>query len=337
MLKTKLRAGLTALTLIVLALVSTTAHAASAAPPLVIETRAPVIETRAPSLHPEGVAWDPLRHAFLVGSVRHGTVSVVRLDGSVRTLVDDGVMVSVIGVHVDAHRRRILVAYQDPGVGVRSSDATRLRQSGVGIFDLRSGALLHRVDLTAVPGAAEHVHGANDLAIDSNGNAYVTDIASGEIYRVGRDGTATLLLRDERLGRDGVGPNGIVWHPDGYLLVVRYDTGVLWRIPVQEPAQMTEVHLGTTLVGGDGMVLQPDRSLAVMTNHLASAAISGVSVLRSSDGWASAVATVRPWPQPEQNPTTATVTPLGTYVLEGRLGSLFAGTPLDDFTLRPLC
>ncbi|MFY1634233.1 hypothetical protein ACN27F_13285 [Solwaraspora sp. WMMB335] len=261
----------------------------------------------------------------------------MRLDGSVRTLIDDGVMVSVIGVHVDPHRERILVAYQDPGVGVRSGEATRLRQSGVGIFDLRSGALQHRVDLSAVPGGAEYIHGANDLAIDKSGNAYVTDIVSSEIYRVRRDGTATLLLRDERLGRDGVGPNGIIWHPGGYLLVVRYDTGALWRIPVASPERMTEVHLDTALVGGDGMALRPDGTLAVVTNHLASTAASGVSVLRSTDGWASAVtARQQPWPQPEQNPTTATVTPLGTYVVEGRLGSLFSGTVTDEFTLRPL-
>src|SRR6266516_4476896 len=80
---------------------------------------APVIEASAPTLHPEGVAWDPTRRAFLVSSVRHGTVSLVRTDGSVRTLASDPVMVSTFGVHVDAARHRFLVAYGDIGFGER--------------------------------------------------------------------------------------------------------------------------------------------------------------------------------------------------------------------------
>ncbi|HEU5110810.1 MAG TPA: hypothetical protein VFT95_19900, partial [Micromonosporaceae bacterium] len=40
--------------------------------------RGGVLRASAPSLHPEGVAWDATRGAFLVSSLRHGTVSVVR-------------------------------------------------------------------------------------------------------------------------------------------------------------------------------------------------------------------------------------------------------------------
>jgi hypothetical protein len=46
-----------------------------------------VVDGTAPALHPEGVAWDPGRRAFLVGSVRHGTISVVGPGGRVTTLV----------------------------------------------------------------------------------------------------------------------------------------------------------------------------------------------------------------------------------------------------------
>jgi hypothetical protein len=84
------------------------------------------------------------------------------------------------------------------------------------------------------------------------------------------------------------------------------------------------------------MALRPDGSLVVVTNHLASAAVSGVSVLRSADGWLSASTVARSEPWPEENPTTAAVTPLGVYVVEGRLGSLFSGVLSDEFTLRPL-
>lgn len=58
---------------------------------------------------------------------------------TVDTLADDGVMVSTIGVRVDAPRQRVLAAYQDPGVGTRSTELTKLKQSGLGIFDLSTG------------------------------------------------------------------------------------------------------------------------------------------------------------------------------------------------------
>lgn len=299
--------------------------------------RPEVITSDAATLHPEGVAWDPFRKTFLVGSVRHGTVSVVRPDGAVDTLVDDGVMVSTIGVHVDPVRRRVLVAYQDPGVGTRTSEQTLLKQSGLGIFDLATGRLLHRVDLSAVPGGAQGVHGANDVAIDAAGNAYVTDIAAGEIYRVDPRGRATLLLHHpDLLGRDGVGPNGIVWHPDGYLLVVRYDLGSVLRVPVNAPDQARAVRLSRPVVGGDGIALRRDGTLVVVINHLASTATESIAVLRSTDGWASArtVAWHSPWP--DSAPTTAAVTRHGTYVIDGRLPDLFAGTPTDGFTIRRL-
>src|SRR4051812_41151603 len=84
-------------------------------------TRPPATITgHAAAVHPEGVAWDPSRQAFLVGSARHGTVSVVRPDGRVSTLVSDPRMVSTFGLRVDVARHRLLVAFADIGVGERS-------------------------------------------------------------------------------------------------------------------------------------------------------------------------------------------------------------------------
>ncbi|WP_158887429.1 SMP-30/gluconolactonase/LRE family protein [Amycolatopsis anabasis] len=292
-----------------------------------------VIRGCAPALHPEGIAWDPTRRTFLVGSVRHGTISVVRPDGSVRTLVDDGVLVSTLAVHVDAARGRVLTAYQDPGFGARTSEATKYRQSGIGVFDLATGALRHRVDLSA--GRAGH--GADDLVVDAAGNAYVTDIATGEIHRADPAGRPSVLLaRPDLLGKDGVGPNGIVWHPAGFLLVVRYDTGALFRVPTHAPERIRPVRLDEPIVGGDGLALRPDGGLVVVRNRMAATVTPHVSVLRSPDGWATARTVSRSGPWPDADPTTAAVTPHGTYVLEGRLGDLFSGKLSDTFTLRRL-
>jgi sugar lactone lactonase YvrE len=285
------------------------------------------INGHAAALHPEGVAWDPTRQALLVGSTRHGTVSVVRPDGQVRTLVSDQRMVSTFGLRVDAARNRLLVAFADIGVGERTGPGTFYRQSGVGIFDLRTGAPLHLVDLAIGDGR----HGANDLALDWAGNAYVTDPASDALYRIDPAGRASVLVRDARLGSPTIGANGIAWHPGGYLLVVRYGDGALLR--VSPSGRIDEVRLERPLVGGDGIALRPDGTLVVVTNSLGADGENAVTVLRPTGSWSAATAVRRVAPWRTTAPTTVAVTPYGSYVVSGDLDKLLAGTTTDAFTL----
>jgi sugar lactone lactonase YvrE len=288
-----------------------------------------VVHAHAASLHPEGVTWDPTRQAFLVGSTRHGTVSVVRPNGEVTTLVDDPRMVSTFGLHVDAARNRVLVTFADIGVGERSGPATLYQQSGVGIYDLTTGAPLHLVDVAIGEGR----HGANDLAIDWFGNAYVTDPASDTLYRVDVAGHASVVVKDPRLSTPTIGANGIAWHPAGYLLVVRYGDGTLLRVTPR--GRIDEVRLDRPLVGGDGIALRPDGTLAVVTNSLGSPGANALTVLRPNGSWSSArVVSNTPWPT--TSPTTAAVTPYGTYVVSGALDVLLGGSTTDEFRLDRL-
>jgi sugar lactone lactonase YvrE len=283
------------------------------------------ITGRSAALHPEGIAWDPLRHAFLLSSIRRGTVEVVR-DGTTSTLISDPRMVSTFGVHVV--RDRVYVAYGDMGLGLRSTSDTTYKSSGLGVFDLATGRPLHVVDLAIGPGR----HSANDVAVDRAGNAYVTDPASDALYRVDRDGHATVLARDARLGSDTIGLNGIVWHPKGFVLAVRYDTGAL--VKVTRAGRISEVALDRPLVGGDGMDLRPDGSLAVVTNALAAPGEAAVSVLRSSDDWRTARTTRRVAPWGDDEPTTIARSPRGSYVVDGDIGTLVDSSTSDAFTLR---
>jgi sugar lactone lactonase YvrE len=287
-----------------------------------------VLRGSAPSLHPEGIAWDPTRAAFLVSSFRHGTVSVVHRDASVRTLVSDPLMVSTLGVRVDVVRRRILVAFADVGVGERSSPQTMFTASGLGIFDLATGRVRHLVPLTDIPGG----HVANDIAIDAAGNAYVTDVASDGIYRVDPGGRASVLVRDARLANPTAGLNGIVWHPAGFLLAVSYTTGQLWRI--RDNGEVREVALDRPLVGGDGLVLLPDGRLVVVTNGVLVPGDNAVQILRGVQGWTSARTVDRVAPWPDGAPSTATRTPTGVWAVAGSLDVLFQGDTSDLFTIR---
>jgi sugar lactone lactonase YvrE len=299
------------------------------------------IDGRTADRYPEGIAWDPTRRAFLVGSLATGRISSVGRDGVPHPFgVAPGV--STFGLHVDAVRNRVLVTYADIGNGERSSEATTYKQSGVAIYNLRTGRLERKVELnTPRLNPAGGRHGVNDLAIDAVGNAYVTDPAGDAIYRITPSGAASVLVRDERLQSDTIGANGIVWDPAGYLLTVRYDIGTLFRISLhgqlrgQLHGQLSTTGLTSALVGGDGLALTRDGRLIAITNKLGATGIEQATVLSSRDNYRTAqVRSVEPWPV--SGPTTAAITPYGVYVLSGRIDVLLAGNWSDQFTIRRL-
>jgi sugar lactone lactonase YvrE len=276
-----------------------------------------VLRPAADNLFPEGVAWDPSRHALLVGSfTTPARISAVGRDGVARTIVSDPGLPGFAGLKVDLRRHRILAVYGNPAAP---------GPSGVAVYDLATG---HRRALVDLRGGA-----VNDLALDPGGTAYVTDAQAGAVYRVDPAGHASTLVSDPRL-LPAIGANGIIWHPGGFLVVVNYTTGRLFRIDPRHPA-LTEVRMPAPLVGGDGLALRPDGTLLVVTNALAALpgsrpAIHELALL--GGGRIAVPLRDEAWPDPA--PTTAAVTPFGTYVLDGRLDRFLAGTPATDLVLR---
>ncbi|WP_246212412.1 SMP-30/gluconolactonase/LRE family protein [Streptomyces abyssomicinicus] len=298
-----------------------------------------VIETHAADVYPEGFAWDPTRRAFIATSALSGDLSVIELDGTVTELAPSIGMVSTLGVRVDTARNRIIVAYSDFWIRQRLEVGDQPPTSGVAIFALDTGELQRRVDLS---GGRERTF-ANDLTFDDKGNIYVTDSVSDTLQRIDRRGRVSTVVSDPRFAADIVGLNGIVWHPDGYLLALRYDTGTMYRIKPDAPygRRVTEVRLPRPMVGTDGLQLRPDGSVVVVTNSIGEAVgvpggVDGVSVLSSRDGWRSATlrSQVQPWPV--GGPTTVALTPYGDYVLSGQVGEVLAGRTSDLIVLRRL-
>lgn len=283
----------------------------------------------APGVYPEGVAWDPTRKAFLVGSSAQGTISVVRANGSVTPLVAPFARVSVLGLTVDAPRGRVLAAYTDYFFRLMGAvDPTLPPVSGVGVFDLATGAVQHLVDLSD----GQTLPRANDVTVDRDGTIHVTDTGVDTVTSVSRDGEVLHIIRDDRFRTDDTGPNGIVQHPAGFLLVGKYDGGRLFRVdrPRSARPKVSEVRLDRAPASIDGMALRPDGSLVLASNDLS---LSGgrqgrdaVLVLRSTDGWHTA-RTVRDQTWPFEDPTTVAVTPYGDYVVSGGLREILTGVP----------
>lgn len=285
-------------------------------------------------LFPEGIEYDKLGSRFLLTSVRYGTIGEVENDGQYEELVDDEELISTIGIQIDYLRQRMLVAVADAGMSVKSSEATIGRLAAIAAYDLYSGERLFYTDLGSL--RPDLPHFANDIAIDEEGNAYVTDSFSGIIYKVDEDGNAEIFYENEALAptQEGAfGLNGIVYDLTGYLLVAKSDEGQILHIPLDDPDDYQVVDIPVDLPSPDGLYLQNPDELIVVNN--AGGMDNGkVYTLktRASDWWNSA-RVVNEFTTPEVFPTTATVRNGHPYVLYAYLHELMEGESRSEFQI----
>jgi len=248
------------------------------------------ITFRSPATYPEGVAWDAGHHRFLVTSIHKGVIGAVTEAGVYSVFARDPHMVSAVGIHLDPRRDRVLVCNADPGYSEFSSKKTTGKLAGLAAFQLSTGKLIRYVDLAR--GSAGG-HFCNDLTIDTDGTAYITDSFSPVVYKVDKNYHASILLNSQTFSGQSFNLNGIVVK-DGYLLAVKMNSGQLFKIPLDDPARFTEVKLPHRIYGADGALWGPDGSLIVIANDNAhvgakpAVATNKVFKLSSRDHWASA-------------------------------------------------
>lgn len=223
---------------------------------------------------PEGLEYDTTNNRFLTGSLSEGSVFEIHDDGLVTTVVSDPELVSSVGIEVDELNDRLLVANADRSVFEGASAG----QAKLGVYNLTTSERIAMVDLAAaiVDAPADAAYFANDVAVGDDGTAYVTDTRMSALYRVSSDYEVSVLHRF-----DGFGPNGIVHHPSGYLLVCGGSD--LWKVPVDDPAGASRVTLPEEIDGQDGMVWMSDGRLAIVSNSE-----SRVVTLTSEDDWGTA-------------------------------------------------
>lgn len=289
---------------------------AALAPQIRLQPSAERISIARPALYPETIEANPRGKGFLVSSVREGAVYEVGLDGVATRLVQDDRLTSILGIAVDPRSGRLFVTNADIGAGMRRSARGARKEAGVGIYELATGRALHYVDLSPLVPDGEHL--TNGITVDDQGNAYVTDSFSPAIYKIDRHGKASVFLSDREFQGEAVNLNGIVYHPDGFLLVVKKSTGALYRIPRDSPRAFERVRIGRDFQGGDGLMLVGERSLVMIANKTSASAANAAFVLRSDDGWESA-SLMQTASLGEVYPTTCTALADRIYVLASHL------------------
>ena len=233
------------------------------------------------ALYPEGLEYDAGNNRFLVTSLREGIVGTVTPDGNYNVLFQDSNMVSAIGIRIDKERDRVLVCNSDPGVSMHTKPETQAKLAGLAVFQLSTGNLIKYIDLASLSEGGGHF--CNDIALDSDGVAYVTDSFSPIIYKVDTDNNASIFLKNDKFAGEGFGLNGIVVKDD-YLLVAKYNDGTLYKFPLNDPQKFSQVTIEGTYPGADGLVWADDGSLILIAN----ATTNKVLKLTSDDNWASA-------------------------------------------------
>lgn len=283
--------------------------------------------------YPEGIAWNARAGAFLVSSLRGGQLGLVYPDGRYRRFSTGSGLITTSGMLVDAERNRVLVCNEDVGVSLNSAPGTRNRVAQVLEFNLDTGALQQTYDLSSLSRGPTL---ANDLALDAQGNIYVTDSFQPQIYKIDRaTRQVSILVRSARLmpadapaAAQGTQPylNGIVYHPDGYLIAADYTRGLLWKVTLDNASAISEIRLPQRLKGPDGLRLKNAHELVIVQSYPGrKGGMSGnVTLLASYDGWASAHLAAVATPPGLDGPTGAALRDGEVWVVNSRYPRLFA-------------
>lgn len=286
------------------------------------------------ALYPESMAYDAANKRFIVGSLTAGTLGQVKADGTYLPFADDDQLVSTTGIFIDEFRNRILTAVGDlAGNSRRTAPATQYKLAGLASYDRTTGKRLSYVDLGKLrPNAA---HFANDITVDNQGNSYVTDSFSPIIYKVDTQGTASVFLEDDRLAAPAgsFGLNGIVFHPDGYLLVAKYDEGTLYKIPLATPKAFIQVASGSVFTSADGLLLADRNTLLIAANGKTNM----VFRVRTTDGWVTAQLGSS-FATGDVFPTALAQMDSAVYVLQSHVSALLSGQnpPVTQFGIKKI-
>uniref|UniRef100_A0A1D1YWA9 Tripartite motif-containing protein 71 n=1 Tax=Anthurium amnicola TaxID=1678845 RepID=A0A1D1YWA9_9ARAE len=240
----------------------------------------------------ECAKWDDAGRRFLVSTFFDGgvaQVAVPEVEGAAgahhleeRPAVQDADVAgnASVGILVDRPRERLLVAY---------SDVLGNRYGALGAYEMGTW---RRLFLTRLSGPGDEPSDADDVAVDGEGNAYVTDAKSNKLWKLGPDGQLLSVIRSPVFTqskdwyRNLVGLNGIVHHPNGYLLVVHTFGGQLFRVdPATEEVTVVDVAGGSLLLG-DGLELLSPTKLVV-------AGTPSGRVVESQDDWRTAAVTAK--------------------------------------------
>ena len=244
--------------------------------------------------NPEGIAFNKNDNTFFLSSLNAAPIAKVNLDGTFKPFTSgEKFPLSTAGLQIDYKRNRLLAAGFNGAELYDGNPATK-GTAFLRVYNLETGVIEQDINLSFLAPEA-NAYFANDIAIDNNGNAYISDWYARVIYKVDLDGNPSLFWTN----KTGVpsGANGLDFHPDGYLLVSilnvnekgLYSDYGLVKIPVNDPKSAKIVTISNSgFTGFDGMVITLAGNIIGVTNNGTSPGGNKLIELSGKNGWESA-------------------------------------------------
>ncbi|MBE9584250.1 SMP-30/gluconolactonase/LRE family protein [Mucilaginibacter sp. JRF] len=308
--------------IIVLTLISTNV--------LSVKAQTPRIDIKVKGLYPEGTVYDAKVGKFYVSSVIDGTIGVVDAQGNYSKFYEDKNLKSTYGMKIDPKKGLLWVCVSDGNYSKHSDSSTYKKMGRVIAVDLKTGKKQKDIDLAKL---FEGKHFINDLTLDKEGNLFITDSFSPVIYKVDAKGVASVFAQSDLWKGEDIGLNGIAFHAGGFLLVDDGRAGVLYKVDINNPENITRVKIDQFFPGADGLLLNDQDQLILIQNK----SVDKVFQLESTDNWQTAkVKAATAATDRFQQPSTATQANGKVFVLNSKLNELADPTkkPSPEFSLQ---
>ncbi|MDO7135990.1 SMP-30/gluconolactonase/LRE family protein [Algibacter lectus] len=230
----------------------------------------------APGQNPEGITFNAISNIFYLSAINQNpSIITVDIDGNTTTFSNDkeATSRSSFGLKADTKNNRLIACTNGPKIG------------NINIYNLNNGILEQVVNLASLLPKKEHYQ-INDLIVDSNNVIYITGRMEDAIYKIDTNLNASVFFQKDGYTK----PNGIVYHPDGFLLVsYSHQNSTLLKIPINNPEAAETVLINNYgFKGFDGMLLNEVGRLIGVTFAPDANGNHAVIELKSDDNWKTA-------------------------------------------------
>jgi sugar lactone lactonase YvrE len=276
------------------------------------------ITFKSDTLYPEGIAYHAKRNVFFVSSLRHGKIGIVDRKGKYKVFVNSPELISAIGIRLNEKTNTLYVCTSDPGVSTKTSPTTQRKFAKLIAYDATTGKQKYIADLGALNPTG--LNFANDVTFDNEGNTYVTNSFSPIIYKINEAGIPSIFASYDEWKGDGFKLNGIVFHPDGFLIVAVSNPGTLYKVSLKNPKSIKKIN-AMLLLGIDGLIYNAaNKELIAISNSA-----QEIYRLKTDNNWDS-VSLAGSVKSLNSFPTTGTIVNDSYFILNAKLNELFNPT-----------
>jgi hypothetical protein len=213
-----------------------TERAKSRFPAVAAARRALVTEER--DLIPEGLAWDPKREVFYLGSLLRRKIVQIDLESHVSDFLQpqQDRFLPILGIRIDPNDGTVWANTWEEKPGASRSQILHIASDG-------------KVLARFAPKSSEQ-HGFNDLVVRKAGDIFTSDSIANQVVRLDPVSRAFSALR---LNRQLFYPNGIALADDDRTLYIADAIGVLKYDIVTSASADVAPGPRNTLAGADGL------------------------------------------------------------------------------------